>query len=174
MDRATKEAQLEFLREAFADVKGIVLTSVKGLNVAEVSELRGQLHEAGVQYKVIKNTLAKKAIEGTDLAALADDFKGETAIAWSNADAVTPAKVLMKFKEDVDKFTVKAGFASGERLDESGVKALSKLPTLPELRSTLLGLMQAVPTKLVKQINAPAQNLVGVVKAKENKDKEAA
>jgi large subunit ribosomal protein L10 len=174
MNRAQKEEQLAFLQDALKDVRGLVLTSVKGLTVGEVSELRRQLHDAGIHYKVVKNTLAKKAIEGTDLSVLADDFKAETAIAWSNTDAVTPAKVIVKFKKDVEKFTVKAGYASGERLDAEGVETLSKLPSLDELRSKILGLLQAVPTKLVQQINAPAQNIVGVVAAQKKKLEEAA
>lgn len=174
MNRAQKEEQLAFLKEALSDVKGIVLTSVKGLSVSEVSELRRQLHDAGLHYKVVKNTLAKKALEGTDLSVLSDDFKAETAIAWSNTDAITPAKVIVKFKKDVDKFTIKAGFATGERLDADGVETLSKLPSLDELRSKILGLLQAVPTKLVQQINAPAQNIVGVVSARKEKLEEAA
>lgn len=174
MNRAQKEEQLAFLKDALSDARGLVLTSVKGLSVGEVTELRRKLHEAGVNYRVVKNTLAKKAIEGTDLAVMADDFKDETAIAWSNADAVTPAKVLMKFKEDVDKFTVKAGYATGERLDAAGVETLSKLPSLDELRSKLMGLMQAVPTKLVQQINAPGQNLAMVVSARKAELEKAA
>lgn len=175
MNRAQKEEQLAFLKEALQDVRGLVLTSVKGLSVGEVTELRRKLHEAGVNYRVVKNTLAKKAIAGTDLDVLTDDFKTETAIAWSNADAVTPAKVVVKFREEVEKFTIKSGYASGGRLDDKGVEALSKLPSLDELRSKLLGLLQAVPAKLVRQINAPGQNVVGVLAAhKEKQEKEAA
>ena len=174
MNRAQKEEQLNFLKDALSDVRGVVLTSVKGLSVSEVSDLRRKLHDAGIHYKVVKNTLARKAIEGTDLSVLNDDFKEETAIAWSNADAVTPAKVVVDFKKEVEKFTIKAGYASGERLDTDAVETLSKLPTLPELRSKILGLMQAVPTKLVQQINAPAQNVVGVVAAQKKKLEESA
>src|SRR5690606_28255186 len=102
------------------------------------------------------------------------DFKAETAIAWSNTDAVAPAKVVAKFKEDVEKFSIKAGFNAGQRLDEAAADALSKLPSLDELRSTLLGLMQAVPTKLVRQINTPAQQVAGGLNARVNKEKDAA
>jgi large subunit ribosomal protein L10 len=123
-----------------------------------------------VNYKVVKNTLAKKALEGTDMSVLADDFKAETAIAWSNTDAVSPAKVLVKFKKDVEKLGIKAGYNSGQRLDESAVEALSKLPSLDELRSKLLGLMTAVPTKLVQQVNAPGAQLARVIQARVDKD----
>ena len=172
MNRAQKEEQLAFLKETFSGCEGLVLTSVKGLTVGEVTELRCKLHEAGVNYRVVKNTLARKAIEGTEMSALDVDFREETAIAWSTEDAVTPAKVVMKFKEDVKKFTVKAGFASGGRLDAAGVEALSKLPNLDELRSMLLGLFQQVPTNLVKQVNAPGQQVAMVLQA--HKDKQEA
>lgn len=174
MNRAEKEQEVGFLRDALKGVEGLVLTSLKGLTVEQVTDLRRRLHDAGVSYRVVKNTLAKKAIEGTDLSVLEQDFKAETAIAWSNTDAVAPAKVVAKFKEDVEKFSIKAGFNAGQRLDEAAVDALSKLPSLDELRSTLLGLMQAVPTKLVRQINTPAQQVAGVLNARVNKEKDAA
>lgn len=174
MNRAEKEQEVTFLREALSSVEGLVLTSLKGLTVDQVTDLRRRLHDGGVSYRVVKNTLAKKAIEGTDLSVLSDDFKAETAIAWSNTDAVSPAKILMKFKSDVEKFGVKAGFNAGQRLDSAGVESLSKLPSLEELQSTLLGLMQAVPAKLVRQINAPGQQLAAVNQARIDKEKEAA
>lgn len=174
MNRAEKEQEVGFLRDALQSVEGIVLTSLKGLTVEQVTELRRRLHDAGVSYKVVKNTLAKKAIEGTDLSVLSADFKSETAIAWSNTDAVAPAKVVAKFKGEFEKFGIKAGFNAGQRLDPAAVDALSKLPSLDELRSTLLGLMQAVPAKLVRQINAPAQQVAGVLQARVTKEKDAA
>lgn len=174
MNRAEKEQEVGFLRDALKGVEGLVLTSLKGLTVEQVTDLRRRLHDAGVSYRVVKNTLAKKAIEGTDLAVLDKDFKAETAIAWSNTDAVAPAKVVAKFKEDVEKFSIKAGYNAGQRLDEAAVDALAKLPSLDELRSKLLGLMQAVPAKLVRQINTPAQQVAGVLNARVNKEKDAA
>ncbi len=174
MERSKKEQELAFLKDALTDVECMVLTSVKGLTVSEVSDLRLQFHEAGVEYRVVKNTLAKIAIKGTDLEVVSDDFKEETAIAWSKDDAVAPAKIAMNFKKENKKFTVKAGFGSGGRLDEAGVEALSKMPSLEELRAQLLGTIQAVPSKLLAQVQAPAQQIVGVLQAKVDKDKEAA
>lgn len=175
MRRSEKEEQIAFLKDALADVAGLVLTSVKGLTVAEVTGLRVKAHEAGIHFKVVKNTLAKKAAEGTSMDVLAGDYKGETAIAWSTEDAVAPFKVVTEFKKDLKKFTIKSGFSSGARLDVAGVEALSKLPSLPELRAQLLGTLQAVPGKLLAQIQAPAQQIAGVLQAKVDKDeKEAA
>jgi large subunit ribosomal protein L10 len=174
MDRTTKEQELAFLRDALNDVQGLVLTSVKGLTVAEVSDLRRRLHDAGVQYRVVKNTLAKKAIEGTAVDVVSADFKEETAIAWSTTDAVTPAKVVVNFKKDVEKFQIKSGYTSGQRMDEAAVTALSKLPSLDELRAQILGVLLAVPGKLVRQVNAPGQQLAAVIQARVEKEKDAA
>ena len=174
MNRAEKETEVASIRESLVEAKGVVLASLKGLSVTEVTELRVQLHEAGVGLKVVKNTLAKKALAETDMSVLAEDFRGETAIAWSNTEIVTPAKVLVKFQEDVEKLSIKSGYAQGDRLDVTGVEALAKLPTLDELKSKLLGLMQAVPSKLVRQIAAPTQQLAGVINARVTKEKDAA
>ncbi len=169
-----KTDELTFLKDAFKAIESAVLTSVQGLNVLEVSELRRRLHEAGVHYRVVKNTLAKKAIKGTPFDAVSADFKTVTAVAWSNDDPVAPAKVIAGFKKSVEKFIIKSGFQAGVRIDAAGVEALSKMPSLPELRGQLLGLMNAVPAKLLAQINAPAQHLVGVIEAKRAKDETVA
>lgn len=174
MNRAEKEKEIAFLQGELVDAESVILTSLKGLNMAEITQLRRHYHDANVSYRVVKNTLARKAIEGSDLSVLADDFKGETAIAWSKDDPVGPAKVSTNFKKEVEKFGVKAGFQAGARLDAAGVDVLGNMPSLEELQARLLGVIQAVPAKLLAQINAPAQNLVGVIQAKADKDKEAA
>ena len=174
MERAQKTEQLEFLKGVFSDVESVVLASVAGLNAAEVAGLRKKLHGAGVDFRVVKNNLARIAASDYATKVLADDFAGETAIAWSKDDAVGPAKILVKFQEDLEKFQIKAGFNAGKRLDVNGVKALSKMPNLEELRAQLLGLMQSVPAKLLAQVQAPASHVVGVLQAKCDKEKEAA
>ena len=169
-----KVEQLTFLKNAFKKVESAVLTSVQGLTVAEVSDLRRRLHDAGVHYRVVKNTLAKKAIAGTPLEAVASDFKTVTAVAWSDSDPVGPAKVITGFKKDLDKFVIKAGYQGGVRLDQKGVEALAKMPSMDELRAQLLGVLQAMPAKLLGQLNAPAQHIAGVMQAKHDKDSKAA
>ena len=173
-DRATKGEQLAFLKNEFKDVAALELTSVQGLNAAEVDSLRRKLHDAGVNYRVVKNTLAKKATEGTPLSVMANDFREVTAIAWHKTDPVAPAKAIAEFKKTLEKFKIKAGFQGGNRLSEDGVKALATMPSLPELRAQILGLMNAVPAKLLAQINAPAQHLVGVLQAKHDDDEKKA
>lgn len=174
MEKAQKLEQIDFLKGVFSDVESVVLASVAGLNAAEVSGLRRKLHDAGVGFKVVKNNLARLAAQEYDVKVLSDDFVGPTAIAWSQNDAVSPAKILVKFQEDVEKFQIRAGYNAKSRLDLEGVKALSKMPSLEELRAQLLGLMQAVPAKLLAQVAAPAQHVVGVIQAKCDKEKEAA
>jgi large subunit ribosomal protein L10 len=173
MDRNQKQAEIAELREALANVEGVVLTSLKGLTSAQVADFRRRAHDAGVKVRVSKNTLIKKAIEGTNLEVLKNDLKAETAIAFS-MDAIAPAKVAVNFKKDVEKFTVKSGFSGGARIDSAGVEALSKMPSLEELRAQLLGVIQGVSAKLLAQINAPAQHVVGVIQAKVDNDKKAA
>jgi len=173
LDKAQKEAQVDFLRSALVGAESVVLTGVSGLSVTEVSQLRGKLHEAGVNYKVVKNTLAKRVMSEGDMSVLADDFKGPTAIAWST-DAVAPAKILRNFQKEMEKFEIKAGYNAGKRLDLEQIKALADLPSLDELRAQILGTINGVTGKLLAQINAPASNLVGVLQAKIDKDNEAA
>jgi large subunit ribosomal protein L10 len=173
LDKAQKEAQVDFLRSALVGAESVVLTGVSGLSVTEVSQLRGKLHEAGVNYKVVKNTLARRVMSEGDMSVLADDFKGPTAIAWST-DAVAPAKILRNFQKEMEKFEIKAGYNAGKRLDLEQIKALAELPSLDELRAQILGTINGVTGKLLAQINAPASNLVGVLQAKIDKDNEAA
>lgn len=169
-----KVDQLAFLKDAFKNVETAVLTSVQGLTVAQVSDLRRRLHDAGVNYRVVKNTLARKAVKGTPLDVVSEDFKQVTAVAWSDTDPVAPAKIIMGFKKEIEKFQVKSGFQGGLRLDAAGVDALSKMPSLDELRAQLLGVINAVPAKLLAQVNAPAQHVVGVLQAKHDEDQKKA
>ena len=172
MERAEKQEQIEFLKGVFGDAQSIVLASVQGLNAAEVSSLRRKLHDAGVGFKVIKNKLARIAADSRPVKALFEDFANQTAMAWSAQDAVAPARVLVKFQENLEKLEIKAGYNAGKRLDLATIKAFAKLPSLDELRAQLLGALNAVPAKLLAQINAPAQHVVGVIQAKVEKDKE--
>jgi large subunit ribosomal protein L10 len=173
-DRATKEEQLAFLKGEFQDVASVILTSVQGLNASEVDALRRSLNQAGVNYRVVKNTVAKRATEGTPLAVIADDFREVTAIAWHKTDPVAPAKALSAFKKDVEKFSIKSGYQGGMRLDAEGVKALASMPSKDELRAQLLGTINAVASKLLAQIQAPAQHIAGVLQAKHDEDQKKA
>lgn len=169
MEKATKEQQIAFVKDLVNNAECLVLTNIEGLNATEVSNLRRGLHEANIGFKVVKNKLARKAIAETSANILFDDFVGSTAIAWSNDNPVTPAKLLVKFKKDIEKLQLKAGFNSGARLDVEGIKALSMLPSLDELRAQLLGLFTSPASRLLAQINAPTNHVVGVLQAKVDK-----
>jgi large subunit ribosomal protein L10 len=173
MEKATKEQQISFVKDLFANAECLVLTNIEGLNAGEVSSLRRGLHEANIGFKVIKNKLARKAIADTNASVLFDDFVGSTAVAWSNDNPVAPAKILVKFEKELEKLQLKAGFNCEKRLDIEAIKTLSKLPSLDELRAQLLGLFMTPASKLLAQINAPASHTVGVLQAKIDKDKDA-
>ncbi len=174
MDRAQKQEQIDYLKSVFGKIESMVLTSVEGLDASQVAELRKKLHESKVSFKVVKNKLAKIAISDSDVSVLGDDFIGSTAIAWSNTDAVGPAKVIVNFQKDVEKFKIKSGFNAGKRLGLDELKVLAKLPSLDELRTNILGLVQAVPAKLLAQVNAPASHMIAILQAKIDKEKESA
>jgi large subunit ribosomal protein L10 len=174
MNRLEKQEQIDFLKAVFNDTESIVLASVSGINASQIASLRRKLHEGGVSFKVVKNKLARIASQETPVSVLFNDFANSTAVAWSTRDAVAPAKILVKFKEETEQFEVKAGCNSGKRLDFNELKALASLPSLDVLRAQLLAAVQAVSTKLLAQINTPAAHLVGVLSAKVDKEKEAA
>ncbi len=172
MEKATKEQHISFVKDLFANAECLVLTNIEGLNATEISNLRRGLHEANIGFKVVKNKLARKALADTSANVMFDDFVGSTAVAWSNDDVVAPAKILVKFEKEIEKLQLKAGFNANARIDVNGVKALSALPSLDELRAQMLGLFNAPAAKLLAQINATASHIVGVLQAKIDKDKE--
>lgn len=169
----SKEEQISFVKDLFANAECLVLTNIEGLNASEVSTLRRGLHDANVGFKVVKNKLARKAIENTSAKSLADDFVGSTAIAWSNDDVVAPAKLLVKFDKEFEKLKLKSAFNSDARLDVEGIRALSSLPSLDELRAQMLGLFTSPASKLLAQINASASHIVGVLQAKIDDEKKS-
>lgn len=172
MKRIEKQKQIHFLKNIFVSSKSIILTSVESLNAAEISLLRRKLHSVGVGFKVIKNNLAKIALDSTPANVLIKDFKNSTAIAWSFVDEIYPAKILVEYQENLEKFKIKSGYNAGQRFDLAKVKELAKLPNLSELRAQLLGIIQSVPGTLLGQISAPASQLVCVIKANIEKNKE--
>lgn len=170
MNRTEKEQMIEDLRSDLAEAKSVVLASHVGMDVNTVGLLRSELRAKGVRYRVVKNTLVKRAIAGTDMEVIADLFRGPIAIAYSFEDAADPARVIKKFAKDHDKYEIKGGYLDGDKLDVPGVEKLASMPSKEELQAQLLSLFKAVPTKFVHQLNAPMQQFVMVLKAKEQKD----
>ncbi len=150
----------------------LVVTHQSGLTVAEVSQLRRNMSDAGAQYKVTKNRLARRALEGTKFQALQPLFTGPTAIAFSD-DPVAAARVCASFAKKNEKLTIVGGALGGEELDTGQINALAKLPSLDELRATLIGLVQAPATNLARVTQAPAGQLARVFGAYGSKEEAA-
>jgi large subunit ribosomal protein L10 len=165
MARPEKVAQVDLVTEAVNAARSVVLTDLTGLDVAKITELRRRCRAAGVELKVVKNTLAKRGVEKTAAKALAPYFEGPTAIAISRDTENMPAKVLEKFSSENEQLPkLKAGFVDGSVLDAKGVMALSKLPTKNELVSQLLGGIQGPARNLLSVMQGPARNLASVLK----------
>jgi large subunit ribosomal protein L10 len=168
VDRTQKQALVETLQSDFAGSTCIIVTHQSRMSVAEATELRRQMRAAGAGFKVTKNRLAKRALEGTEFAGLAPLFTGPTAIAYSR-DPVAAAKAAVTFANRNDKLTIVGGGLSGQTLDAAGVRALATLPSLDELRGKIIGLIQAPATKLAGLLQAPAGQLARVLAAHADK-----
>ncbi|MFZ1110621.1 MAG: 50S ribosomal protein L10 [Rhodomicrobium sp.] len=173
MDRAEKREMVEALNDIFATSGSVVVARYKGLTVAQMTDLRRRMSGAGAKFKVIKNRLAKIALGGATDGAGADLFLEPTGIAFAQ-DPTAAAKVAADFAKTTDKFVIVGGLLGRQALDADGVKALAAIPSKEELRSKLLGVFLAPGSKLVRQLNAPAQNFAMVLQAyKEKQEKQA-
>jgi len=160
-----KQQDLDALTEQFKNAKAAMLVGFKGMTVSKDQELRNQLREAGVSYEVVKNTLARKASEGTALEAARDQFKGVTAVALSTGDPVGLSKAIAKFtKANPEIFSFKAGIVEGKVVALRDVEAIASLPSKEELISKILFLINCQAQRLVTVISAVPRNLAIVVK----------
>jgi large subunit ribosomal protein L10 len=173
MDRTQKSEVVSELTRTFSETSVVIVTRNLGLTVAQSTQLRNRMREAGAAYKVSKNKLARIALEGTTYAPLSDLLTGPTALSTST-DPVAPAKVIVDFAKTTDKLEIVGGVMGTTVLDVAGVKALAELPSLDELRAKIVGLVQAPATKIVQIVQAPAGQLARVLSAYAEKDKEAA
>lgn len=164
MDRATKQAQIGALKDVFDKAGAVVVTHNKGLTVAEMTDLRLRLRNEGAAFKVVKNTLVAKALQGSDGEGATSLFTGPVGIAYA-PDAVSAAKVASKFAKENEKLVIVGGLMGKTVLDDKGVGALATLPSLDELRGKLIGLLQAPATKVAGVLQAPAGQLARVVGA---------
>ena len=150
-----KQPVVAAIAEDVKDAASVVLVDYRGLTVAQDTELRKQLREAGVIYKVCKNTMMKRAFEGTDFAGLNEYLEGPSAIAISKDDATAPARIICTFAKTAEKLEVKAGVIEGTVYDVAGVQALAAIPSREVLLSKLLGSLQSPITnfaRVIKQI----------------------
>ena len=164
MDRAQKAEQVAALKQTFSETSVVVVTRNLGMTVAQSTALRNRMRDAGARFKVTKNTLTLIALEGTQYAPISDMLTGPTALATSD-DPVAAAKVAVDFAKTTDRFEVVGGAMGDTVLDQAGVRALAELPSLDELRATIVGLIQAPATKIARTINEPGAMLARVIGA---------
>jgi large subunit ribosomal protein L10 len=164
VDRSQKEELVSALHDTFSAANLVVVTQQSGLTVAEVTQLRRNMRDAGAGYKVTQNRLTRLALSGTKFEALQPMFAGPTAIAFS-ADPVAAAKVCVEFANKNEKLTIVGGALGAKQLNPGEVNELAKLPSLDELRGKLIGVLQAPATKLAGVVQAPAATLARVMGA---------
>jgi large subunit ribosomal protein L10 len=169
MDRAEKQVSIETLKGVFAEAGAVVVTHNKGLTVAELTDLRLRLRKEGAALKVVKNTLVQKALDGAIGEAANSLFKGPVAIAYG-VDPVSAAKVVAEYAKGNDKLSIVGGILGQTTiLDEKAVKSLATLPSLDQIRSQLIGLVNSPATKVAGIVQAPAAQLARLFSAYANK-----
>jgi len=164
MDRSQKADLVAELKNVFTETSVVVITRNHGLSVAQSTDLRLKMRDAGAQYKVAKNRLALIALENTQYKPIGDLLKGPTALATST-DPVAAAKVAVDFAKTNDKFEIIGGAMGDTLLDVNGIKALAALPSLDELRATIVGLIQAPATKIARTVSEPGAQLARIFAA---------
>jgi large subunit ribosomal protein L10 len=161
MDRSQKADSVAQLNAVFNEVGVVVVTRNLGLSVSDSTALRTKMRDAGASFKVAKNRLAKLALKDTPYVGLEEYLTGPTALAWSQ-DPVAAAKAAVDFAKSNDRLEIVGGSMGGQLLDANGIKALASLPSLDELRGTIVGLVNAPATKIAQVVNAPAAKLARV------------
>ena len=164
MDRSQKADLGAELKNVFSETSVVVVTRNLGLTVAQSTDLRLKMRDAGAQFKVAKNRLALIALDGTRYSPIGDLLKGPTALATSS-DPVAAAKVAVDFAKTNDRFEIVGGAMGDTLLDVNGIKALAELPSLDQLRATIVGLIQAPATKIARTVSEPGAQLARIFSA---------
>ena len=175
MTRQAKEAAVASLSEKLSRARAGLIADFQGLDVESVTKIRAKFREAGVEYRVVKNTLMRRALDATPLKKLGDVFVGPKAMLFKyDEEFGALGRVAKDLSKVYQKFVVKAGFVEQDILEgEQGLETMAALPTLNEARSQLLGVINAPAAKLLATINAPGSQLLSVIQAKADKDKES-
>jgi large subunit ribosomal protein L10 len=177
LTRNEKEEQVATLRDKFGRATGVFVADYRGLSVGQANDLRARLRgdSAGgeVEYRVTKNSVLRRAASDSPLDVLTETFNGPTAVAISYGDPAALAKVLVGYAKDNEVFEVKGAYLDGRALDGGEIATLATLPTLDELRGTLIGLLNAPATKLVRLLKEPAGQLARLLEARRNALEEA-
>jgi large subunit ribosomal protein L10 len=167
MDRSQKEQAVSEIKQAWVNVQSIVLAEYRGLDVPTVTAVRDEFRKSSCQYKVLKNTLVRIAIQGSKMEPISKLLEGPTAVIWSTESPSLPAKVATKIAKEHEKFVIKGGYFDGQALDAAGVKSLATMPGKDELRASLLMTFLAAPTDFVRLIAAAPTNFLYVLQARE-------
>jgi large subunit ribosomal protein L10 len=169
VDRAQKRELVTKLNEQWKNSGLLVVAHYKGMTVAQMTDFRKRVKEAGGVVKVTKNKLAKLALKDTDVESVSDLLEGQTCVAYSE-DPVSAARVSVKYAKENDKLVILGGAMGTTRLDANGVKALADMPSLDELRAQLLGLLQTPAAKLLGLLNEPGSMLARTLAARVAKE----
>jgi len=164
MDKAQKAEAIEMLKGVFAEAGAVVVAHYDGLTVADMTGLRAKLREQGGHLKVVKNRLAKLALEGKGGEAAQDLFKGQVAIAYA-PDPTVPAKATLDFSKENQNLKLIGAIMDAQVMDAAGVEALSKMPSREELIATVVARLLGQASQIAQRINAPGQGLAGAIKA---------
>lgn len=152
-----KQPIVEEIKAQLDGAQTAVVVDYRGLTVEQDTRLRKELREAGITYKVYKNTMVRRAIEGTEFEALKDDLEGPNGFAFSKTDATAPARILAKFAKEAEALEIKCGIVEGTYYDQAGIKTISSIPSREELLSKLLGSLQSPITNFARVLNQIAE-----------------